>query len=249
MPIVRPQFANGEFYHIVARGVESRVIFSDISDYYRAIFSLYEFNDEKRVLIKDRRKFRNLNKVPGGLTADEKDLIQRVSGGAKPRKLLVKILAFCLMPNHLHLLLEQIKDDGISLFMRKFGAGYAGYFNRKYDRVGHLFQGRFRAVYVGNDEQLKNLFVYIHTNPAALVAPGWKEGKVENTEEVIKFLETYKWSSYQDYIGKQNFPSLTDREFLGNLFGSQSACKDFVNGWVKYKEGGDIEYLEGLTLE
>ena len=69
------------------------------------------------------------------------------------------------MPNHIHLLLKQIKNNGISEFIRKVEVGYAGYFNKKYGRKGHLFQGRFKAVRIEDNEQLKTVFVYIHTNP------------------------------------------------------------------------------------
>ena len=85
--------------------------------------------------------------------------------------MLVKILAFCFMPNHIHLLVRQIKNNGITQFMRKFGAGYAAYFNKRYDRRGHLFQGRFKAVHIKNNEQLKTIFVYIYTNSISLVDP------------------------------------------------------------------------------
>jgi len=235
MPIIRPQFINGEIYHVVTRGVERRPIFTSRDDYYRGVFSLFEFNDEKPVLIKERRKDRLQAKKNGReqFSAD--------------RKLLVEILAFCLMPNHIHLLLRQIKENGISDFMRKFGAGYATYFNKKYKRTGHLFQGRFRAVYVGSEEQLKNTFVYIHANPAELIEPGWKEEGIENPEEVIEFLENYKWSSYADYIGRKNFPSLTNRDFLMKIMGGEDSCRDYVDFWIRYK--ADIKTLGKIALE
>lgn len=94
--------------------------------------------------------------------------------------------------------------------MMKFGAGYGGYFNRKYHRKGHVFQQRFSAVHIEGEEQLKTVFVYIHTNPISLIEPNWKEKGIEEPEKVIEFLENYKWSSYQDYIGKKNFPSVTN---------------------------------------
>jgi len=235
MPIIRPQFINQEIYHIVTRGVEKRVIFQDESDHYRAIFSLYEFNDEKHVLIRDRRRTRLQQKKLG-----------REQFSAN-RNLIVEILAFCLMPNHIHLLLKQLKDNGISKFMNKFGAGYGTYFNKKYNRTGHLFQGRFRAVHIKNNEQLQNVFVYIHTNPTETIESGWKDIGVENTDEVIKFLENYKWLSYADYIGKKNFPSVTHREFLMRIMGNEGSCKNFVNHWIQYK--GEIKTLGNIILE
>ena len=162
MPIKRPQLINEEIYHIVSRGVGDSLIFQDINDYYRGIFSLYEFNNVKSVNIWLRRQQRKKEKALQSKALREQfsQLLQLVP----QRDLLVEILAFYFMPNHIHLLLRQIKDNGITQFMRKFGAGYAGYFNRRYNRKGHLFQGRFRAVRIKTNEQLKNVFVYIHTN-------------------------------------------------------------------------------------
>ncbi len=234
MPIIRPQFVNGEIYHIVTRGVEKRLIFQSQSDYYRGIFSLFEFNDENPVLIRNRRRARLQAKKNG-----------REQFSAS-RDLIMEILAFCLMPSHIHLLLKQIKENGISQFMRKFGAGYAAYFNKKYSRTGHLFQGRFRAVHIQNNEQLKNVFVYVHTNPAGILEPAWKEEGLKNPEEVIRFLENYKWSSYCDYIGKKNFPSVTNREFLIKTMGNEENCKSFVNNWIRYK--GKIKTLPSSEI-
>ena len=87
------------------------------------------------------------------------------------------------------MLLKQIKNNGISEFIRKVGVGYAGYFNKKYRRKGHLFQGRFKTVHIENNEQLKTVFVYIHTNPIALIESKWKEEGLKAPEKAINFLE------------------------------------------------------------
>jgi putative transposase len=99
---------------------------------------------------------------------------------------------------------------------------------------GHLFQSRFQAVHVKTNDQLQIVFVYIHANPVSLVEPKWKEVGVKNTNKIIKFIENYKWSSYLDYFDKKNFPSLTSREFLGNVIGKNEKCKKFVNDWIKH---------------
>lgn len=131
--------------------------------------------------------------------------------------------------------------------MSKLGIGYGGYFNRKYGREGHVFQKRFTAVHIKNEDQLKTVFVYIHTNPISLIEPKWKEIGIKNSEKVIKFLENYKWSSYPDYIGKKNFPSVTDREFILKIIDGEEGCKEFVESWVRYK--GKIREFVELTLE
>lgn len=235
MPIKHPEFVNDGIYHVVTRGVEKRQIFMNESDYYRAIFSLYEFNDKNPTVIRDRRRTRLYAKKTGK------------ENFSSARELLVEILAFCLMPNHLHLLLRQLESGGISNFMKKFGAGYAAYFNKRHDRVGHLFQGRFRAVSVDSIRQLKNTFVYINVNPTELVEVGWKEKGIREPEKVVKFLENYKWSSYSDYVGNKNFPSLTSRNFILETLGGEENCKNFVEEWIKYK--GEIAVLEDGVLE
>lgn len=235
MPIKRPQLVNNEIYHIVLRGVGDSTIFQNINDYYRGIFSLYEFNDSTHVHIRDRRRDRLRAKRNGQ---------EQFSAN---RDLLVEVLAFYFMPNHIHLLLQQIKDNGITDFMRKSGGGYASYFNKKYERKGHLFQNRFRAVHITTIEQLRNTFVYIHTNGISLIESGWKEKGITNPEETINFLENYKWSSYQDYIGKKNFPSVTDRELLLKVMGGEEDCRKFVENWIRYK--GNIKELGEINLE
>jgi putative transposase len=151
------------------------------------------------------------------------------------------------MPNHIHLLVRQLKDGGITQFMRKFGTGYATYFNKKYNRKGHLFQGRFRAVHIKDNEQLKTVFVYIHANPISLIEPKWKEKGIKNSQKVIKFLENYKWSSYSDYLGKKNFPSLTQRNFLLKVMGGGEGCREFVKGWIEYKK--ELKNLIEVAIE
>jgi len=166
------------------------------------------------------------------------------------REKLVEVIAFCFMPNHVHLLVKQLNDNGITEFMRKLGTGYAGYFNKKYDREGHLFQSKFNSVHIKSDDQLKIIFAYIHTNPISLIYSEWKEIRVEpkKLSEVKNFLKNYKWSSYLDYIGVKNFPSVTDRESLLNLINKENGCEEFIDYWINYK-GKDKSENEDLFLE
>lgn len=234
MSIKRPQLVNDEIYHVVIRGVGDSLIFKEESNYYRGIFSLYEFNNANPVHIWQRRKERKKEKSVQGSTLHT-------------RKLMVEILAFCFMPNHVHLLLKQIRDKGITEFMRKVGTGYAVYFNKKYGRKGHLFQG-FKAINIKDNTQLQNVFVYIHANPISLIEPGWKEIGIKETDKAIKFLEEdYRWSSYFDYIGKKNFPSVTERKFLLKIMGGVDGCKENMENWMKYK--GEIGAFSDISLE
>lgn len=241
MPVKRPQLINGEIYHVVARGVEKRDIFLDTEDKIRFIHNLFQFNDEEPVSWIYRAGFRSgqNSKFTG---SDPVELKKR-----RKRKLLVEILSFCLVLNHFHLLIRQLKNKGISEFMKKVNGGYAVYFNKKYNRPGHLFQGRFRAVHIEDEEQLKNGFVYIHVNPVDFIEPNWKEKGIKNVKKVIRFLENYRWSSYSDYLGKKNFPSLTNRDFLSKILGGPKGCQRFVENWILYK--AELKKLGPVILE
>ncbi len=228
MALRKITFENEEIYHIILRSVEGIEIFKDTSDYFRIMFGLYEFNNDKPVdlwLIRKKKKEKAMKGVVEGRTFHH-----------FKRDLLVEILAFAIMPNHIHLLIRQVKDDGITKFLRKLGTGYAMYFNGKYNRMGHLFQGSFRAVHIETDDQLRTVFVYIHTNGVSLIEPKWKENGIKNPKKVIKFLEKkYRWSSFWDYLGKKNFPSITERDFMLEVIGGEQGSKEAVENWVKHK--------------
>lgn len=114
----------------------------------------------------------------------------------KRKERLVGIGAFCLMPNHFHLLLKEIRHGGISLFMRKLGTAYAMYFNIKYERTGNLFVKPFRSRHIKNDEYLQCVIQYIHCNPAEIFEPMWKKGEVKELKELEKKLLEYPYSSF-----------------------------------------------------
>lgn len=246
MPRKPRQFVNNEIYHIVLRRIRDELLFVDTDDYYRGIFSIYEFNTTQPVEIFRRR--RQIQAAKKRFREQIQEI--QASGGQTPtqpprtdnRDLLVEILAFCLMPNHIHLLVKQLKEGGISKFMQKLG-GYAAYFKIRYGirLKGHFFQDRFEAIHIKTDDQLRVVFVYIHTNPISLIEPKWKEQGIADPEKVIKFVENYKWSSYSDYIGRKNFPSLTERKFILEIMGGEDGCKDWVDGWIRHK--GKIKKL------
>lgn len=137
----------------------------------------------------------------------------------------VDIICFCLMPNHFHLILKQIRENGITKFMQKIGTGYTMYFNQRCQRTGSLFEGRFKTILIEEDEYLIHLSRYIHLNPIDLVEPDWKEEGIKDRRKADKFLEQYKWSSYLDYTGKRNFPSIINKKFLLNYFKSDDYLK------------------------
>jgi len=270
MPHEKRQFENGELYHVTTRRVGDELFFLDESDYFRGIFSIYEFNNSNPVDIYKRRLERVRFKViakkvqaEGRAALLELPEFQIREGQPFPilvepdkRNKFVEVLAFCLMPNHIHLLLKQLVDKGISLFMQKFGSGFATFFKERYGlkKKGHFYQDRFNAVHIENDNQLRTAFVYVHTNPVALIEPGWKEKGIFDPVRAKKFLEEEcRWSSYWDYLGKKNFPSVTKRDFLLEIMGGPEGCRKAVNDWIDYKGEGSERFAAfknlGLPLD
>ena len=166
MPRQNRKFEVGGVYHIFNRGVEKRKIFLKNQDYSRFILAL-EFLNNKQSIDIWHALFRNDNLSTGGGTVpppvDSRLLIrERLENfRGKKKKPIVEILAFALMPNHFHLILREIQEGGISLFMRKLG-GYSTYFNKQHNRVGPLLQGRYKSVQIKDEIQLGNIFNYVH---------------------------------------------------------------------------------------
>ncbi len=121
------------------------------------------------------------------------------------------LISYCLMPNHFHLLLRQNLDTPTSKLLLRVCTSYSKYFNKKYDKVGHIFQDQFKQVTIGDNDYLKWLSCYIHQNP-----------KVAG---IVKKPEHYKWSSYLDFIGKES-NSMCDKEIVLSQFKNN---KDFEN--------------------
>ncbi len=240
MPYRKEDFAINEVYHVILRGIDGMTLFKDVDDYYRGIFSIYEFNDLRPVVIQQRRKerdaFKKVARRRASSTSGERfDVIQFVDN----RDRLVDILAFCFMPNHIHLLVRQIKDEGVHKFMVKLGSGYGRYFNQKNGRRGYVFQGRFHSVHIKDDNQLVIAVNYIHANPISLVEPRFKDEGIKNhsIEEIMTYVaRDYRWSSYMDYVGFKNLPSITHRDFVLEVMGNESGVMNTLKDWVFYKK-------------
>ena len=222
----QPPFLNSYIYHVYNRGVEKRDIFMDDHDRFQFIHDLFEFNDENAVVrLQEYSDFNNFNK-----SAEVQPPQIKRRQRKEPRKLLTEILAFVLMGNHYHLLLRQKIDNGVPKFMQKIGTGYTMSFNKKYERVGSLFQGRYKAVLVKKEEHLRYLPAYIHLNPMKIKISGG------STSRDWEFLKNYRWSSLPDYIGKKNCPSVTQREFLSATLGSTEEYKKEIQSWLRKNE-------------
>ena len=146
---------------------------------------------------------------------------------------LVSIGAWCLMTNHFHLLVKQEIDGGITRFMRKLGVGYSMFFNIKYQRKGALFGGLFKSKLIGvDDNYMRQLFGYIHINPLEIKFPEWKDQINRSSMDMKKFLESYQYSSYLDYIGKDRVEKniITPKNFP-DYFKNNQSFQDFVEAY------------------
>ncbi len=137
------------------------------------------------------------------------------------------IHVWCLMDNHYHLFLET-PTGNLSQIMRHINGAYTTYFNVKWKRTGHLFQGRYKAILVEADQYATELSRYIHLNPA-------RAGIVDTPEE-------YLWSSYRSYVGKSTPPAWLKTEFILGYFGGKTAAaKNEYSEFVKARLKSEYE--------
>lgn len=212
---IKTYVENG-YYHIYNRGVEKRTIFEDEQDY--GVFLSY---------LKNYLSPKNINNLQSQLATSSINCYER-------DKILkeinlnnfnedIKLLAYCLMPNHFHLIINQIQANSIDQFINSLNTRYVMYFNKKYKRVGPLFQGVYKAALVETDEQLLYLSAYVHNNPLKLSI------KHKSEDDYIYDL-TRQPSSLLDYIGNSNTQWIytkTILSFFKNKF-PKSSYKQFL---------------------
>lgn len=194
-------FAPGAYYHVFNRGNGKQDIFHDAEDYRFFLLRLEE------------------NLFPSRASALEDRLQGRSKKTHTPyeRKLLpessFELVSYCLMPNHYHLLIKQNGDISVAKLIAKVCTGYSKYFNKKYGRVGHLFQDKFKATLIDDNEYLRWLSAYIHQNP--------------QTAKLVKELEKYPWSSYKEYMSPYN-NGLCKPQIVLEQFASSAAYRKFL---------------------
>lgn len=216
----RINFAPGEYYHVYNRGTEKRKTFMDRKDYERFMALLYLSNNNMPMHISNHQG----STLPMLLELPRNDT-------------LVDICAYTLMPNHFHLLLHGNIEGGISRFMQKMTTGYTMYFNKKYERSGALFQGKFKATHATTDEYLKYLISYIHLNPIKLIDPLWKDNGITNKKKAKGFLNAYSYSSYQDYRGiKRIEKNIINATALPDYFHKPLSFEKNIEDWLSYKQ-------------
>lgn len=210
-------FSPGEYYHLYNRGTDKRKIFLSDADHKRFLCLLYVGNSLGPIHISDH----------GSKKIDDLFYIPRAS-------ILVDIGAYCLMPNHFHLLVRARTQKGVSTFMKKLLTGYSMYFNKKNERTGKLFEGPFRAQHVTDDRYLEYLFGYIHLNPVKIIQPQWKERGIKNLSQIKSFLQSYPYSSYPLFNSGENTYAerILNRSSFPKYFETTRDFHEFIDLWL-----------------
>lgn len=216
------QIAEGECYHIYNRGMHKREIFRDDRDRLRFLFLITHFQSDVIFphIEYDLAKF---NKSIRKHSVSTSDSAKEIILGRR-----IELMAFTLMPNHFHIIVRQVSENGIPVYMQRILNSYTKFFNTKYEESGHLFQGPYRIVYIENNDQLLYTSAYIHRNCREL-------GKWKNREN------DYYWSSFRDYVGETRFGELLQQNLILDQFDSKEEYHKFVdNSSAKDLEGVEI---------
>jgi len=225
--VIKRYLENG-FYHLYNRGVEKRKIFLDEQDYSVFLSYLKEY-----LLPKDEDA---LYKIISDLNASplEKDKARKLLRLNNFSKELV-LLSYCLMPNHFHFFVKQKSPNSIDKFMNSLCTRYTMYFNKKYKRVGSLYQGVYKAVLIQNHEQFLHLSRYIHKQ--ALVLQGVVLQNIRRREQP---------SSYKEYLGQRKTDWINTSEILSYFSKNNPSLsyQAFVN-----EIDEENEILQEITLD
>lgn len=224
MPYRRYPIIEGHIYHIFNRSIARQPIFLGQRDYQRGldVLNFYSF-------AKPGIRFSHYNRL------SQKDRKTFYDNLRKNQIKQIQILAFCLMPNHIHLLVKGIHNRGIQTLMTNFQHSYAKYFNTKNKRIGSLFQAMFKAKRIETEEQMLHIARYIHLNPITSYI-------VRNLTE----LENYQWSSYIDYLGKRNL-DLVNLEMIRSFFPRINSFKKFTHDQADYQK--KLDEIKHLMIE
>jgi len=208
------EYEDDAYYHLYNRGINKNNIFEDASDYktFLSYLKLYltPTNLQGETLkVSPSRKLKNYSSQ-------------------------INLLCYCLMPNHFHLLIFQKDLSNINYFMRSLGTKYSMYFNRKYKRVGTIFQGVYKAVRITKEEQLIYLTKYIHRNPVDIL-PSRRD------------LEGYKYSSYGNYLGLFKQSWVKTDEIL-SYFSKDNISASYKN-FIEEIDESDILRIKEVVLD
>lgn len=223
MPGRKVQLVTEEYYHVFNRGVNKRPIFQDASNYRRCLDQMNYYRHKNTPI-----KFSRLITLKPELKYSVLEAVLK-----SPKH--VEILAYCLMPNHIHLLVKQTSEGGVSKFMSKFQNSYSRYFNIRTNRTGPLLTGKFQAVRIETDEQLLHVSRYIHLNPIT-----------SSLVKTFNQLKKYKWSSFTEYYcSSEN--KICNPKLILDFFNSKKHYSRFLNDQVDYQR--QLNQLKHLNLE
>src|SRR3989344_7001565 len=202
--MARAELSEGEVYHVYNRGIEKRTIFGGDDDRWRFLTLMVLLQGDSVV-----------NKIGRLVLSVKHRIFDKPVFKEVIRNRYTELVAFCLMPNHFHMILRETKEGGISKFMQRFLNAYTKYFNAKYRRSGHLFEGKFKSAHVDTDEYLDYLSAYIHLNPREL--RGFSGLEVN-----------YTWSSFQDFVHENRLGGFLKPGIILEKFYKGSEYEKFV---------------------
>lgn len=223
----KPRFFDLDFYyHIYNCGVERRDIFLQTHDYHRLLDTISFYLFKQSIAYSQYLE----------LTAEAKQAYNTLNPKGL-EKLRVKLVSFCLMPNHFHLLVKPVWENGITQFVSDISNSYTRYFNIKYERLGRLFQGIFKSKEITTEQSLLQVSRYIHLNPV----------KSTKTNPLGSFRNPadYPFSSYQEWAGMSKVGLTLPEEVSRWLdyVGGRKAYKDFVEAKIDQSVAVGIEDL------
>ncbi|RJQ38055.1 hypothetical protein C4559_02420 [Candidatus Microgenomates bacterium] len=213
MPGRKVILANNEIYHIFNRGIASMPTFSNHKDYRRAIDAIFYYQNKTVPL-----RYAKFLKLP---LNERSKLLEELR---VKMNWWVEIICYCLMPNHFHLLLKQIENNGISKFVGNFANSYTRYFNTKQDRKGPIYEGKFKSVRIETEEQLLHVQRYIHLNPYS----GYLIKRPED-------LEKFSYSSFPEYVDKDK-TGFCSKDLILSNFKNIGLFKEFVYNQADYQK-------------
>jgi len=210
----------GEYYHIYNRSNNKQNIFLDNRDWIRFLFLILYFQSPI-----------SFPQIGRSVTL----YIKQSVFGVQVKKLIenryIELISFTLMPNHFHLIVHEFKENGISQYMQRVLNAYTKYFNTKYKKSGHLFQGPFQVVHIENNEQLLHLSAYIHRNQREIKQ--WRNKEYQ-----------YPWSSYKDYVIGNRWGELLKQQIITKQFSNIQEYRNFVD-----TSGTKLKFNEKIFID
>lgn len=211
----------GKIYHVTTKSIAEYIIFNNETEFLR---------------MKQLIQYYQADKPPTSYSyfavwqKGKNELVNKKNHQSE--KKLVRIIAYCFMPTHIHLVLQQLRENGISVYMNKVLNSYTRYFNTRHRRKGPLWTGRFKRVLIEADEQLIHLTRYIHLNPS--------------TAYLVDKPELWRYSSYHEYLAENPIKNKICK-FKHILQINPYEYKKFVNNQISYQR--ELAAIKKLTIE